>query len=891
MVENAGNPDDWTMGPSAWEADVVLRDGSVAHIRPIRGTDGDLVREFHAAQSDESIYFRFFAPMRELSDRDVYRFTHVDHRDRVALVATVLGRIVGIGRFDRLDSASAEVAFNISDHFQGRGIGSILLEHLAAIASEMGIRRFVAEVLPSNRKMLGVFREAGYETEHHFEDGVVGVSFDIAPTEQSRAVAWSREHRAESVSMRALLFPQRVAIIGASRRKSSIGSTVLANLVAGGFVGELSVVNRHVRTLQGRRSYPNIAEVPGPVDLAIICVPADGVLEVVHQCAEAQVRAVLVVSGGFAESGPEGEQRQDELRREARRAGIRVIGPNSFGIINTDPSIRLNATLAPHVPPAGRLGLFAQSGALGIAVLASAARRNLGVSTFASAGNRVDVSGNDLMQYWIDDDETRTVGLYLESMGNPRKFSRIARHLAAAKPVIVVATGVSTFGTPPGHRTRTPQVPRRAFTALLKQAGVIRVENVHQLFDIAQLTINQNLPRGKRVAVVGNSDALGALSAGAAQRWGLQVTHGPVSIPAEADASKFAKALRAAFDDPKVDAVIASFMPPVRTLDEDVTAAVRAVVAKNSKPIGATFLGMRGLENGLTYTSRSGRDRAVPLYPMPEDAIRALASVSKYAAWRAKDRGTLVAPLGTDRDAAERLLEAVLADAPEGRALSHDEARQLLATYGIDLWPAICVDRLEGAITAAEALGYPVILKSASPSVRHQPGLAGVVGDITDAEEVATSFAALQARLGALDDGNYVIQRMAVPGVSCVLRKDEDPLFGPVISFSVAGPPTELLDDVAYRIPPLTDVDVSELMTSVKAAPLLDGHRGATPVDRDALAELIGRLATLGDDHPELAVVELNPVNAWAGGADVLGARIEVRPAAVRKDAGRRAMT
>ncbi|MDN5795118.1 MAG: GNAT family N-acetyltransferase [Intrasporangium sp.] len=878
--------------PQQWEADVVLRDGSVAHIRPITPDDAEALRKFHNAQSEESIYLRFFAPLRELSDRDLHRFTHVDYHNRVALVSTVGDDIVGVGRFDLLEgTSSAEVAFNISDRFQGRGIGSVLLEHLAAVAREIGIEKFTAEVLPQNRKMLMVFKDAGYEVVHRVEDGVVDLSFGIEPTEQSKAVALSREHRAESRSVRTILFPERVAVIGASRRPDSVGAMVLANILASGYRGELFVVHPEAEEVQGVAAHRSLMDLPGPVDLAVVLVPAEQVQGVVSDCARAGVKALLVMSAGFAEAGSEGAERQEQLRRTVRLSGMRMVGPNSFGLINAHTDVRLNATLAPVVPPAGRLGLFAQSGALGVAVLASAARRGLGISVFASAGNRADVSGNDLMQYWIDDADTDTVGLYLESMGNPRKFSRIARQLAMVKPVVAVSSGVSSFAAPPGHRTRQTRVSPRAFDALLRQAGVIRVENIHQLFDVAQLTLHQPLPSGGRVAIVGNSDALGAISASACLSWGLQVTHGPVSLPAQASADEFADALEAAFADPEVDSVVAGFIRPLATRDEDLTAALRTVAGRHQKPCVATFLGIRGVEGGLTYADAGGTQRIVPAYTMPEDGIRALNAVTHYAQWRAKDRGALVAPAGVDRLRAEALIARVLLESPEGRTLTRDEVSEVLESYGIQLWPAVAVGSVDEAVAAAERLSYPVILKSTSRVVRHQPGIVGVRGDLGDAEAVRDAYESLSERLGALADGSFAVQRMAVPGVSCVLSTQEDPLFGPVVSFSVAGPPTELLDDVAYRIPPLTDVDVRDLITSVKAAPLLTGHRGAAPVHRAALRDLVARLSVMADDHPELAGVELNPVNAWSGGVDALGAEVVVRPALVRKDLGRRGMT
>ena len=466
--------------------------------------------------------------------------------------------IIGIARYDRIDATTAEVAFNISDAYQGRGVGSVLLEHLAAIAQEEGVRRFVADVLPQNRKMISVFTEAGYEVSHHYDDGVIAVSFTITPTEQSQAVVLAREHRAESVSMRGVLFPSaRSRWSAPAGEPDSIGHLMLQNILAGGFTGSVFAVNPEAREVLGLQSHARVGDIAAPVDLAVIAVPAESVLDVVARLRGRRAsRACWWSRPGSPRPGRRGRSASASCCAPPGRNGMRVIGPNSFGIINSHPDVRLNASLAPALPPAGRFGLFAQSGALGVAVLASAARRNLGVSVFASAGNRVDVSGNDFMQYWIDDEDTTAVGLYLESMGNPRKFSRIARHLASIKPVIVVKSGVSSYGVPPGHRARATRVPPGAFDAMLRQAGVIRVENVHQLFDVAQLVVHQPLPRGNRVAIVGNSSALGALTAEACISWDLEVTHGPVSVSAEASAAESAVAIEAAFADERVDSVL-----------------------------------------------------------------------------------------------------------------------------------------------------------------------------------------------------------------------------------------------------------------------------------------------------------------------------------------------
>jgi acyl-CoA synthetase (NDP forming)/RimJ/RimL family protein N-acetyltransferase len=885
--------------PAWWEADVVLRDGAVAHVRPIVPNDADRIRRFHARQSAESIYLRFFAPLKTLSDKDVARFTQVDHNWRVALVATLHDEIIGIARFDRLDETTAEVAFHISDAHQGRGVGSVLLEHLAAIGQERGVTKFVADVLPQNRKMIQVFTEAGYEVNYHFDDGVIAVAFTIEPTAQSQAVRLSREHRAESLSVRSALFPESIAVIGASRRVDSIGHQLLTNIRAGGFKGRVHAVNIEARHVQGLEAHSRVSEIPDHIDLAVVAVPAESVQLVVQDCATAGVKTLLVVSAGFAESGPAGQRRQDDLLRMARNNGMRVIGPNSFGVINSDPDVRLNATLAPEVPPAGTLGLVAQSGALGIAVLALAARRNLGISVFASAGNRVDVSGNDFMQYWIDDDNTHAVGLYLESVGNPRKFSRIARQLALRKPVIVVKSGISSYGVPPGHRVRPSNVAPAAFDAMLRQAGVIRVENVHQLFDVAQLLVHQPLPRGSRVGIVGNSDALGALTAQACVSWGLQVTHGPVSLPAGARATDFSTVLDAAFGDDSVDSVLTCFIPPLVTSGEDVARAVVESAGKSEKPCGATFLGMVGVTEALSGGARDdglGREdraprRVVPAYSMPEDAVRALVAATRYGQWRARDRGELVEPSGMDLAAAERLVEGVLAETPAGRKLAPNEAETLLAAYGVKLWPTINASTADEAVAAAEELGYPVVVKSISPIVRHQPGQSAMHVDLQTEASVRESFESLSVRLSPLEADTFVVQRMATPGVACVVRTSEDPVFGPVVTFSIAGPPTDLLDDIGYRIPPLTDVDVSDLISSVKTSPLLDGYRGAAVADRRALADVIARVSVLAERQPDVASLEINPVLAHPNGVDVLGVEIIVAPSTKRTDVERRALT
>ena len=890
----------------AWEADVVLRDGGAAHLRPITPSDAEALQAFHVAQSPRSTYLRFFAPMPRLSERDLRRFTTVDNVDRVALVVLVGDAIIGVGRYDRIDAAEAEVAFNIADAHQGRGVGSVLLEHLAAAAREQGISRFVAEVLPENRRMLTVFQEAGYEVSRHYDDGIVSLTFDIDPTEKSLAVMAGREHRAEALSLRALLHPASVVVIGAGRRPGSVGGRLLRDLVDGGYAGALHVVHPEVDALHGVPAVRRLSDVPGPVDLAVVAVPAEAVTDVVWQCAELGVRGLVVVSSGFAETGPEGLVRQRELVRLARAHGMRVVGPNSFGVLNNDPDVRLNASLAPSVPPPGGLGLFSQSGALGVAVLDAARRRGLGISTFLSAGNRADVSGNDCMHYWQDDPATAAVGMYLESVGNPRKFSRVARQLARSKPVVVVKSGVSGFTVPPGHAVRTTHAPREALDAMLRQAGVIRVENLHQLFDVAQLLITQPLPAGQRIGVVGNSDALAALAAEAALSWGLEVAE-PVTVHPEADAAAFRAALEQVFADDGVDAVVASFIPPLATVDVEVARAVRDVAASSQKTCVACLVGMRGVVGELGEATDLGeplpavldggaaaaRSRAVPAYPTPEDAVRALAATVRYAQWRRRDPGVRVDPAGIDRRAARALVDRVLA----GRSLqdqpvdlSREDVTALLACYGVRLWPSEVVTTPAQAVEAADRLGWPVVLKAPERRQRH-PGLGGVRMDIADERELRVDAAAmLAAQVAESEEPSLIVQTMAPAGIGVLVRTLEDPLFGPLVSFGLAGDTSVLLGDLSHRIPPLTDVDVADLVRSLRAAPRLFGYLGTPAVDVGAIEDLLARMSVLADDLQEVIASELSPVQVSTGGLAVLGASVRLAVPAGRTDAGRRVL-
>jgi acyl-CoA synthetase (NDP forming)/RimJ/RimL family protein N-acetyltransferase len=869
--------------PSEWEADVVLVDGSTAHLRPICPKDADDLQRFHMGQSAESIYLRFFAPMPRLSDRDLYRFTHVDHRDRVALVITTGGEIIGVGRYDRIDGNTAEVAFNISDHHHGRGIGSVLLEHLAAAARENDIHRFVAEVLPQNRKMISVFRDAGYEVSHRYEDGVISLGFQIDPTDKSLAVMEAREHRAESVSVRALLNPTSVVLVGASRHEGTIGHRLLKDIIDGGFTGELYVVHPEADAVLGVPAHRSLADVPGHVDLAIIAIPAAGVLDIVADCAAKGVRGLVVISGGFAEEGVEGLARQRELVAMARENGMRVVGPNSWGMINADVATRLNVSLMGDLPASGRVGVFAQSAASSVLAMDALVGRRLGVSTFVSTGNRADVSGNDCLQYWEEDDGTDVVGMYLESIGNPRKFSRIARRLSRRKPIIVAKSGQAGF-SPPGHAIRQSKAPHQALDALLAQSGCIRVDNVRQLVDVAQFLLAQPLPEGPSVAIVTNTYGLGALLVDACAQWGLE-PRSPVVLPTVAAPDAFRTAMEAAFGAEDVDAVVAAFVPPLATHAADLAELLSKVSGAARQPVVACFLGMPGIRAQLESV------RTVPTYPSPEEAVRALALATRYHTWRAKNPGARLEPESCDRAGAQTFVEELLAKHPDGVELDPRSAERLLEFYGVHLWPALPVTDRHDAVEAANRVGWPVALKTTAPHLRHRVDLGGVRLGIGGPTELADHLAAMRRTLRPLGGDDLVVQRMAPGGVACVVRSAEDPLFGPVISFGTGGDASDLLGDVTYRIPPLTDVDVAELVSSVRTAPKLFGHRGARPVDVASLHDVIARIACLAENHPEIAELELNPIVVSEQSAAVLNAEVRLAPDPGRTDAGIRELT
>lgn len=823
--------------PDRWSTDVVVADGGVLHLRSLTPDDAAALLAFVDALSDESRYFRFMSRWRPRTEADLTRFLDLDGRHRVAIVAELGDEIVAVGRYMFVDARdSAEVAFTVADDHQLRGIGTLLLEHLAVIARTNGITRFHAEALGANHKMLRVFSNAGYRVHRSLDHGIWEIDFSIDETPTSLVEA--REHAAEAASVRRILAPSAVAVVGASDHEGSVGRALLRNLLRGGFSGVVYPVGPDATSVSGVLAYPSLQDVPGPVDLAVIAVPASEVETVIAEAGAVGVGGAVIVSTGFAEAGAEGAATQDRVVDLAHRHGLRVVGPNCIGVVNTDPAVRLDATFAPVAPRRGTIGFASQSGTLGIAILATAERFGLGVSSFVSLGNKADVSGNDLLQYWLDDDATTVGMLYLESLGNPRKFGRLARRFSRTKPLVVVRGGRSDAAkrVAAGHPTAGASDDALTDT-LFAQAGVIGVATLEELFDVGRLLVHQPLPAGRRVAIVG-SGGPGILAADACVGAGLDVPElsaatqealrsvladpvgiaNPVDVGAGASPAQFGQALATVLADPGIDAVLTIFTDPMATDPTGVAAAIaRAVAAGPAKPVAATFLG--GEEIRLLPVDGADGARDVPVFSFPEAAAVALARIADHVAWRDRPVGSIPALGGVDLGDARLCVAQVLAHAPEGRWLTDPELDRLLGAVGIEV---------------TSGVGDPA---SAASLVEARSGTPIVVG----------------------------VRRA--------------PSFGPAVVFGLGGTAGEAPADRRLRLVPLTDVDAESLLDEPRSAALLGGYRGAEPVDRDALRDLLLRVSRLADAIGELVELELDPVIAGAEGLLVVGARGRVAPA------------
>ena len=889
------SPDASPRIPGYWAADVVLSDGGTVHLRPRRDDDHDAIVDLYAHMSDHSRYLRFAGPTTSDRAGDLESKATVDLDHHFSVVAELGERLVGVAGYFREDEDRAEVAFAVADDQQGRGLGTIMLEYLAAAALEHGIHQFVAWVLSGNQKMLKVFRSAGFEIHKQSEGGTVEITFDIAPTPGSIAARQAREHSAEASSIARLLRPQSIAVIGANREPGSIGHAVFRNLIDGEFTGPVYPVNPKAGSVAGVKAYRSVRQIPDPVDLAIVATPAETVLDVVEECGQVGVGALVVISSGFAEVEG-GRAREREMVNLARRNGMRVVGPNCMGVLNTAADVQMNASFTPYRPRPGRVAFASQSGGLGIALLGRGAARGLGISAFVSMGNKADVSSNDLVQYWEEDPETDVILLYLESFGNPGKFARLARRISRKKPIVAVKSGRTPAGARgAGLHTAAPAAPDIAVDALFEQAGVVRVDTLEELFDTAMLLAHQPLPRGRRVAIVSNGGGPGVIAADACVARGLEVPElsaatrerlavaashdaaltNPVDLVAGAAGPAFEHALRVLLDDDDIDAVMVICVPPPLGTIDDIAAAVLAATDRPElpKPVVGCFLDPDGRID-LDHPDGSGR---IPTFAYPEAAAVALDRAVRLAEWRARPEGRVPVMPGVDLPRARAIVDRELAGHPEGVVLSPDAARDLLEAVGVTVLTTVPTDDADAAVAAAAAIGYPVVLKVGAPGIAHKGDVGGVRLGLDGPDAVRAAFAEMHAALGDAM-GGALVQPFVTDGVEATVGVTRDPVFGSLVVFGMGGFGAELTRDTAARIVPLTDVDARDLVRSLRSSPRFFGYRNTPRVDTDALEGLLVRVGLLAEHAPEIAVLDINPVIVGADGAIVVDLALRLEP-------------
>jgi acetyl coenzyme A synthetase (ADP forming)-like protein len=867
---------------------VIHRDGSTLRLRAPAREDAGALISFFERLSEHSRYLRFHG-IRRADAALVEHFLDPDWVDRGALIGLLAEpaggeRVVALAEYARLrDPAVAEVAFTVADDFQGRGAAPRLLEQLAGRAGEAGIESFVAEVLPENAAMLAVFHDAGFEESRTLGGGEVEVRFPIAATERFRARVEERDHVAVAASLKPFFAPASVAVIGASKRRVSIGGELFRNVIAADFAGAVYPVNRAGEAVAGVRAYRAIEEIPDPVDLAVICVPGGQVLESAAEALRKGVPALCVISAGFAEVGAEGKERQEQLLALVRAHGARLVGPNCLGI--AVPALGLNATFAPRALPPGRIAFSSQSGALGLALLEKASERGLGFSAFVSIGNKADVSSNDLLEWWEEDESTDVVLLYLESFGNPQKFARVAGRVARRKPILALKAGTSRAGArAASSHTAALAGSDAAVEALFRSAGVLRARNLEELVDLATLLSSQPLPKGRRVAVLTNAGGLGILCADACDAAGLELPEladetrealgtflpseasvaNPVDLLGSATGETYARVIPHLLRDPGIDALIVLFVPPVVAGADEVAAAIRE--ALDLEPTGKPVLAVVVSADGTPKSLREA-DSPAATFSYPESAAGALGIAAARAEWLRRPSGTVPTIDGIDSTAARRLVDSTLADIDDVW-LDPSATRALLSAYGVPLVPERAAANADEAVAAAEALGLPVVLKTAAAGV-HKTETGGVALNLETEDEIR----AAAERIG----GPLLVQPMIRGGTELLAGLVHDPVFGPLVAFGPGGVLAELIGGAGFRIAPLTDVDADELVHTGKTGQLVHGFRGAAPADADALVELLHRLSRLAVDIPEIAELDLNPVLALPEGCVAVDARIRLR--------------
>jgi acyl-CoA synthetase (NDP forming)/GNAT superfamily N-acetyltransferase len=884
------------------DVDALLTDAGIVRIRTVQPSDAPALRLLHKGVSTDTLYLRFFSMSRAVVEEEIQALTRPPAEDHGALLAEIGGQVVGVATFERLDDdpEAAEVAFLVDDTQQGRGIGMLLLEHLAGEAVKHGVVRFVAETLPTNSSMLNVFRDAGFPLTKQSGHTIVHVEIPLQFDDFFRSATDRREAIADAASLRRLLAPASVAVVGAGSDPAGLGHQVLANIVRAGFTGTVYAVNQSKHRVAGVHAFRSLGELPERVDVVVVVVPADAVLDVAAEAAAIGATGLVVITAGFAEAGPVGAQLQRDLLRICRTAGMRLIGPNCMGIANASPGYRLNATFSPVLPAAGGVALMSQSGAIGLAALAHARRYGIGMSTFVSAGNKADVSGNDLLCAWENDPDTNVCALYLESFGNPQKFARIAARVGKTKPVIAVKSGRTIAGArSAASHTASAATPDIAVDSLFEQAGVARVDSLSDLFDLAALFDLAPLPKGRKVAIVGNSGGPGVLAADACQAAGLDVVtlsdttrrrlgalvrvpgelSNPVDLLAEAEPVTFEAALRVLLNDPDIDAVIAVYTPIQSSSAAGIARALATVRADEpGKPLLLCMLGVDDIP--IELREASGRP-LVPYYTFPEPAARALGAAVRYAEWRSRPAGTRPSLAGIDVAAARAIVDRTFEASPDGAWLDATTAFDLVATHGIDVAPVTFVSDAGSAAAVAVTLGGQVALKAAGPDLVHKTEVGGVHLNLQSSLAVAEAYVSMADRLGAAMSG-AVVQPMVPPGVEAAIGVVADPAFGPLVMVGLGGVASDLLADRAFHLLPISVEDAARQVRSLRGAPLLFGYRNTPMCNVDALEQMLLRVAELATNIPELAELDLNPVVVSPTGAVAVDVKIRLAPATAR---------
>ena len=871
----------------------LLSDGATIEIREARPDDFDAVRDMHAKMSPDNLYLRFFSMSPLVAEHEARRICREPAPDHAALLAVLDGEVVGCGTYEQAGagSGSAEVAFTVADDLHNRGIGMLLLEHLVSLARGRGVRAFTAETLSENAAMLRVFADAGLQAQRSLVDGVYDLTFPLPADEADAALGTYRdtvavrERSADVASMRPVLMPASVAVIGASRRPGSVGRAILQNLIDGGFPGPVYPVNPAVAELDGIPCLPSAAALPEQVDLAVIAAPSGAVLGIAEECGRRGVKALVVIAAGL--SGPA----RAELLGICRRHGMRMIGPASFGVAN--PGIGLDATFAARHPAAGTAGLALQStGGTGFVLVEHLSRLGVGISSLVSLGDKDDVSGTDMLQWWESDEATKLALLYMESIGNPPKFARTARRVGRTMPVLTVAVGRSATGRRlAGARATKAATPLVTRQALFEQAGIIAAANLGELLDTAALLASQPVPAGGRVGVVSNTRGAAVLAADACGDAGLQVADlagdtqralrdmlgrqalvaGPVDTTVLVTPGRFRECLELVGADPGVDAVLAL---TTTTAGSDLVPEVGA--ARLPVPIAAAVLDQ--IEVVRLLPGPGGDSPPVPAYAYAESAARALGHATRYGSWRATPPGRVPDLEGLRQDRARDLVAGVLADPPRGGWLALDPTVELLGCYGVPLADSIGVIAEDAAAAGAARFGGPVALRADVPGLLRTSDAGDVLTGLHGADEVRRGFRSLKEIFGRRLAG-VIVQPVVTGGVEVRISVLHEQVAGPLVLFGLGGADGDVLADRAARLAPLTDADADDLIRSTRAAPRLLGRRGVPAADLDSLKDMLLRVSRMADDLPQIAELELSPVIARPDGVQAVDGRIRIQAA------------